>query len=285
LRVDGCGHVCLLLLACHRWRTKRGRSWSAGIRSPSNDAPSGHEFDPSFGKYICRVPKWVYSGRLFVVSARTNKRSSSSSSICFLVRLTVFSDLVSLNKTSDSSELFIFSKQCVQSPRSRRASACLVPMRSTPSGCHFCWLEPLVMLRALTAPSPPLPVHDHDYWDNLGLDEEYHVFSAIFESNGVSPHQVLLDAKIDYLMNDDVPLFSGCRQVPRGRIHRRHLSVMVPISVSFSLSCLLGAYTDISFGGVSIWWAVFVSVFSVFLFLLWRSRSTSFRCQMVPPLI
>jgi len=24
------------------------------------------------------VPKWVYSGRLFVVSARTNKRSSSS---------------------------------------------------------------------------------------------------------------------------------------------------------------------------------------------------------------
>jgi hypothetical protein len=47
-------------------------------------------------------------------------------------------------------------------------------------------------------------VDDHEYWDNLGLDEEYHVFAAIFENNGVSPHQVLLDANIESsFLHDD----------------------------------------------------------------------------------
>ncbi len=46
-------------------------------------------------------------------------------------------------------------------------------------------------------------VHDHEYWDNMGLDEEYHVFAAILESNGVSPHQVFLDVRIDCFQHDD----------------------------------------------------------------------------------
>jgi ribosomal protein L16/L10AE len=37
----------------------------------------------------------------------------------------------------------------------------------------------------------------------MGLDEDYHVFAAILESNGVSPHQVLRDAKIDCFQHDD----------------------------------------------------------------------------------
>jgi len=39
-------------------------------------------------------------------------------------------------------------------------------------------------------------VHDHEYWNKLGLDEVYHTFAAVLEVNGISPHQVLLERKI-----------------------------------------------------------------------------------------
>jgi hypothetical protein len=40
-------------------------------------------------------------------------------------------------------------------------------------------------------------VHDHEYWNKLGLDEVYHTFAALLEVNCISPHQVLLERKID----------------------------------------------------------------------------------------
>ena len=40
-------------------------------------------------------------------------------------------------------------------------------------------------------------VHDHEYWNKLGLDEVYHTYAAVLEVNGISPHQVLLERKID----------------------------------------------------------------------------------------
>jgi hypothetical protein len=41
------------------------------------------------------------------------------------------------------------------------------------------------------------------YWRDLGLDEPYHTFAAILQSNRVSPHQVLLDADIDSFRHPD----------------------------------------------------------------------------------
>ncbi len=39
-------------------------------------------------------------------------------------------------------------------------------------------------------------VHDHEYWNKLGLDEIYHTYAAVLEVNCISPHQVLLERKI-----------------------------------------------------------------------------------------
>ena len=39
-------------------------------------------------------------------------------------------------------------------------------------------------------------VHDHEYWNKLGLDETYHTYAAVLECNGISPHQVILEEKI-----------------------------------------------------------------------------------------
>jgi hypothetical protein len=53
----------------------------------------------------------------------------------------------------------------------------------------------------MEAPAPVLvpfrAVHDHEYWNQLGLDEVYHTYAAVLEVNGISPHQVLLERKID----------------------------------------------------------------------------------------
>jgi hypothetical protein len=40
-------------------------------------------------------------------------------------------------------------------------------------------------------------VNDHEYWDNLGLDEVYHTYDPLLEVNSISPHQVLLERKIN----------------------------------------------------------------------------------------
>jgi hypothetical protein len=40
-------------------------------------------------------------------------------------------------------------------------------------------------------------VHDHEYWNKLGLDELYHTYAAVLAVNGIRPHQVLLERKID----------------------------------------------------------------------------------------
>jgi hypothetical protein len=40
-------------------------------------------------------------------------------------------------------------------------------------------------------------VHDHEYWNQLGLDEVYHTYAAVLEVNCISPHQVLLERKIN----------------------------------------------------------------------------------------
>jgi len=40
-------------------------------------------------------------------------------------------------------------------------------------------------------------VHDHEYWNTLGLDEVYHTYDALLEVNCISPHQVLLEHKIN----------------------------------------------------------------------------------------
>jgi hypothetical protein len=41
------------------------------------------------------------------------------------------------------------------------------------------------------------------YWRDLGLDETYHTFADILQSNRFSPHQVLLDADIDSFRHPD----------------------------------------------------------------------------------
>ena len=59
----------------------------------------------------------------------------------------------------------------------------------------------------MEAPAPVLvpfrAVHDHEYWNTIGLDEVYHTYSALLEVNSISPHQVLLDRKIDDFFNKD----------------------------------------------------------------------------------
>ncbi len=39
-------------------------------------------------------------------------------------------------------------------------------------------------------------VHDHEYWNKLGLDEIYHTYAAVLECNCISPYQVILESKI-----------------------------------------------------------------------------------------
>jgi hypothetical protein len=56
--------------------------------------PSGHQFDPNFGQVYLQLN--MFSGSVNCI-------------FC----------MVSLNKTSDSSEQFTLSKQCVQPPSSR----------------------------------------------------------------------------------------------------------------------------------------------------------------------
>jgi hypothetical protein len=46
-------------------------------------------------------------------------------------------------------------------------------------------------------------VHDHEYWNDLGLDHVYHTYAAMLEVNGISPHQVLLERKIDSFSHKD----------------------------------------------------------------------------------
>ena len=46
-------------------------------------------------------------------------------------------------------------------------------------------------------------VHDHEYWNKLGLDEVYHTYDALLEVNGISPHQVVLERKIDDFSHKD----------------------------------------------------------------------------------
>ena len=46
-------------------------------------------------------------------------------------------------------------------------------------------------------------LHDHEYWNQLGLDEVYHTYAAVLEVNGISPHQVLLERKIDDFSHKD----------------------------------------------------------------------------------
>jgi len=46
-------------------------------------------------------------------------------------------------------------------------------------------------------------VHDHEYWTKLGLDEVYHNYAALLEVHGISPHQVLLERKIDDFSHKD----------------------------------------------------------------------------------
>ena len=46
-------------------------------------------------------------------------------------------------------------------------------------------------------------VHDHEYWNNLGLDEVYHTYAALLEVNGISQHQVLLERTIDAFPHKD----------------------------------------------------------------------------------
>ena len=46
-------------------------------------------------------------------------------------------------------------------------------------------------------------VHDHKYWNTLGLDEVHHNYAALLEVHGISPHQVLLERKIDDFSHKD----------------------------------------------------------------------------------
>jgi hypothetical protein len=54
-------------------------------------------------------------------------------------------------------------------------------------------------------------VHDHAYWNKLGLDEIYHTYAAVLAVNGIRPHQVLLERKIDDFSHNNA---CRCCQVP-----------------------------------------------------------------------
>ena len=53
--------------------------------------------------------------------------------------------------------------------------------------------------RTFSATDAPL----NTYWRDQGLDPQYHTFAAVLQSNYVSPHQVILDADIDYFGHPD----------------------------------------------------------------------------------
>jgi hypothetical protein len=58
-----------------------------------------------------------------------------------------------------------------------------------------CWKPPTRAFRT---------VHASKYWANLGLDDIYHTFAAaVLEVNGISPHQVLIEAHIDNFAHQD----------------------------------------------------------------------------------
>jgi hypothetical protein len=41
------------------------------------------------------------------------------------------------------------------------------------------------------------------YWNNLGLDHLYHIYAVRLAINSISPHQVLLERKLDDFSHKD----------------------------------------------------------------------------------
>ncbi len=84
----------------------------------------------------------------------------------------------------------------------------------------------------------------------------------------MSPHQVLLDAKLDSFQHDAAG--SALSRLPPSspRTHPRTIAFSDVSYISLLFSVLfVGSVHGLSFGGLSIWRAVFfVSVFFVFMF-------------------
>jgi hypothetical protein len=143
-------------------------------------------------------------------------------------------------------------------------------------GCLRCCVAPRADTPRRTSSSPGrrsspprlhhtfCSLHDYKYWNKMGLDYYYQTFAYVLETNCVSPHQVLFETGTnDFAHHNTGHAFTvAATKFPMSDIDSssRLLSVMVPISLSFSLSCLLGSYLH-SFGGLSIWRSVFCFCF------------------------
>jgi hypothetical protein len=102
-------------------------------------------------------------------------------------------------------------------------------------------------------------VHDHEYWNMLGLDKVYHTYDALLEVNCISPHQVLLERKIDDFSHKDAG-----DSIPAVAARFPHSDVNADSDLDTSRECVLfcwGTYTDFLYEGLFIWRAVCMSVF------------------------
>ena len=97
-------------------------------------------------------------------------------------------------------------------------------------------------------------VHDHEYWNKFGLDEVYHTYAALLEVNCISPHQVLLERKIDDFSHKEA-----------GDAIAAPVMILPDLTPSLSLSCFEGERTRTSYtegclyGGLSV--CIFLSFF------------------------
>jgi hypothetical protein len=112
-------------------------------------------------------------------------------------------------------------------------------------------------------------VHDSKYWANLGIDDIYHTYATVLEVNGISPHQVLLEAHIDNFAHQDAgdAIAAVAAKFPESDVSdlagsRLFISLcFFSYPRPFLVLFFWGAYTDFLFGGLSMWRAVFMSVF------------------------
>ena len=91
-------------------------------------------------------------------------------------------------------------------------------------------------------------VHDHEYWNKLGLDAIYHTYAAVLAVNGIRPHQVLLERKIDDFSHKEA-----------GDAIAAPVMILPDLTPSLSLSCVVGERTRTSYtegclyGGLSVY--------------------------------
>ena len=129
----------------------------------------------------------------------------------------------------------------------------------------------------MEAPAPVLvpfrAVHDHEYWNQLGLDEVYHTYAAVLEVTAVARIRFFSNARSMTFLTK-TPVMPSLPLLPCSPTRTSALTLTLMLLVN--VLCW-GAYTDLLYGGLFIWRAVCMSVFLYFF----GTGSTSPRYQMV----